>query len=473
MTRVAFWLSAALCAPAAMLACTSDDREEPARDDAGTDGGSLPETGTAPPETEASTPRDAATEKPPFDPKDEPVTCAGSPCAVELVAGERHFCARMADGTVRCWGDNTRGSLGIDDPGVSGPSVDGGDASSSAWTAPVVKDLEGVTQISAGGTTTCAIAGDAGVLCWGGNDMAQLGLASEYPEMDEERHPTPSAVALPSGPTRVDLGQATACALLESGEVWCWGDNRKKQLTRPIASFAEAPALADLDGLAVTRIAFGTSTGFAITTGGELVSWGAVGGAEGSVSGRETSFTPNPEPVAIGLAPVTSFSVSSTMLYRAYGTPLRPLQGIGHACAVVKGELFCWGDTLMGSLGVGLAMSSILPRRVLVQSETAWPQQVAAAGDLTCVRLTDGTVQCAGDNAFAALGRPPTVRFSTGFEPTEGLEGHAVAIAAAAQSVCALLKDGHVVCWGSNEKGELGQGFRDHEPHPSPVRVRF
>ena len=478
MPRLAFWLSAVLAWPATFVACSSNEREG-AREDLTNDGGpALPETGPTP-ESDASAPADAATEKPPFDPNDEPVTCAGTPCAVQLVAGERHFCARMSDGTVRCWGDNTRGSLGIDDPGVSGPSTDAGDAASNAWTAPVVTDLEGATQISAGGTTSCALAGDAAVRCWGGNDLAQLGLSTDGPFMDEDRHPTPSPVGLPSGALRIDLGPTSACATLESGEVWCWGDNRRKQLARPIASLAEAPGPAELDGLSVTRTALGTSTGFAITTAGELVSWGQVAGAEGSVSGRETSLTPNHQPVAIGLGPVTSFSVSATTLVRVSdaprppGAPLPPLRGIGHACAVVSGEVFCWGDTHMGALGIGLAMSSILPRRALVKSESAWPQQVAAAGDLTCIRLTDGTVQCAGDNAFAALGRDPKVRFSTGFEPTEGLDGHAVAIAAAAQSVCALLKDGHVACWGSNEKGELGQGFRDHEPHPSPVLVRF
>ncbi len=472
MTRVTFWLAALLSGATAIVACSEES--EPAREEVATDSGaSLPETGTTP-EPEASTLADAATEKPPFDPNDVPVTCAGSPCAVQLVAGERHFCARMDDGTVRCWGDNTKGSLGVADPGVaSSPLVDGGDAASDAWSAPVVTDLHGVTQISAGGTTTCAIASDAGVHCWGGNDMGQLGLGSDSSVVDEARHPTPSLVALPSSVARVDLGPTGACALLESGEVWCWGDNRRKLLARPIASWAGAPGIADLDGLPVMRTALGTYTGFAITTTGELVSWGAVAGAEGSVSGRETSVSPVHRPVEIGLGPVTSFSVSATTLYRAFGSPIPPLQGIGHACAVVRGEVFCWGDTHMGALGIGLAMSSIVPRRASVTSERAWPQQVAAAGDITCLRLTDGTVQCAGDNAFGALGRDPKVRFSTGFGPAEGLDGHAVALAASTQSVCALLKDGRVACWGSNGKGELGQGFRDHEPHPAPVLVRF
>ncbi len=474
MTRVAFWFSALLSGPLAIVACSSEPHEQPGAPDAGPDGNGAPETSTVEPEVEAGTPADAAKEKPPFDPSDEAVKCTGSPCAVELVAGMRHFCARMNDGTLRCWGDNAKGALGVVDPGASGTLVDHG----APWSVPVVTDLEGVTQVVASGTTTCAISGGGEVRCWGGNQMAQLALDPEFPINDEDRHPTPSLVALPSGAKHIALGPTSACALLDGDEVWCWGDNTTKQLARPASTWIEAPGSADLDGLAVARLALGSFTGFVVTTTGELVSWGAVAGAEGSVSGRETSLSPSSDPVAIGLAPVSSFSVSMTFLHRPsssapLGAPLPALQGIGHACAVVKGDLFCWGDTLRGALGAGPATTSILPRRIVVTSETGWPQQVAAAQELTCVRMTDGTVQCTGDNAFGALGRDPKIILSTGFEPTEALPGRAVAVAASDQSVCALLAGGQVACWGSNQKGELGQGYRDHLAHPTPVLVRF
>ena len=474
MTRAAFWFSALLSGPIAIVACSSEAREQPESPDAGPDGTDAQEAGTVSPELEASAPDVSTKDKPPFDPTDEPVKCTGNPCAVELVAGARHFCARMNDGTVRCWGDNAKGALGVADPGASGTVVD----PAAPWSVPLVVDLEGVTQVVAGGTTTCAIVADGEVRCWGGNEMAQLALDPDFPLGDEDRHPTPNPVALPSGAKHIALGPTSACALLESEEVWCWGDNTNKQLARPVGSYIEVPGSADLDGLAVTRLALGSFTGFAITKTGELVSWGAVAGAEGSVSGRETSLSPDAEPLEVGLGPVSSFSVSMTFHYRAapsapIGAPMPALQGIGHACAVVKGDLFCWGDTLKGALGAGPAMTSILPRRVVVTSETAWPQQVAAAEELTCVRLTDGTVQCTGDNAFGALGRDPKILLSTGFQPTEGLDGRAVAVAASEQSVCALLAGGQVACWGSNQKGELGQGYRDHAPHPTPVLVRF
>ncbi|MFW5740407.1 MAG: hypothetical protein ACOC1F_08570, partial [Myxococcota bacterium] len=45
-------------------------------------------------------------------------------------------------------------------------------------------------------------------------------------------------------------------------------------------------------------------------------------------------------------------------------------------------------------------------------------------------------------------------------------------LAAGEVHVCALLQDGRVACWGSNERGQLGMGERDRDRHPEPVRVR-
>ncbi len=84
-----------------VAACASIDDVDEAN---GAPSASLPD---AAPSADASSESDGAVPRPPFDPTDEPVTCAASPtpCAVQLVAGENHFCARMNDGTARCWGD--------------------------------------------------------------------------------------------------------------------------------------------------------------------------------------------------------------------------------------------------------------------------------------------------------------------------------------------------------------------------------
>jgi alpha-tubulin suppressor-like RCC1 family protein len=441
-------LGAAACATVTVLACSSADTSRASFDDGADSGGaSLPDAAA----DDASAPSDAGLDaKGPFEPKDEAVVCTTSPCATQIVAGEGHFCARMSDGTVRCWGDDTKGSLGI------------------------VSALSGVSRLSAAGTTTCALVADGGVRCWGGNDRGQLGLQSDAGVADDDPHPAPEAVALPSAATRVDVGQRSACAVLATGKVWCWGDNAQRQLARPSVDGVGAPAEAQLGGLPIAWTAAGSNTGFGVTSTGEVVSWGAVAGGEGSVAARTASVSPDALPLSIKLGPVTSLSVSSTTLVQlGSGYPRPPKTGVAHACAVVTGEVYCWGVSLLGALGTGLPDPAPKPTRAVVQSERAWPQQVAAAGEITCVRLTDGSVQCAGDNTVGALGKDPKEPYAMSFRPADAFEGHAVQVAAAARSVCALVQGGRVVCWGSNEHDELGRGVADGEPHSTPLPIGF
>jgi alpha-tubulin suppressor-like RCC1 family protein len=465
--RLAACFGATTCAAIVVVACSSDEDGRPGftapQDDSGA---SLPPVGETP---EASVPVDAS-KKPPFDPKDEAVSCTGPACAVQLVAGENHFCARMGDGTVRCWGDNAAGQLGV----VDAPSSDDPDAGDAGAFASRVTDLDGVSDLSAGGTNTCAIVADGGVVCWGGNDTGQLGLTDTPPTSDGDPHSIPSAVALAGAVKRLDVGQRSSCVVLASNETWCWGDNTQRQLARTTETEIGGPAKAELGALQLARTATGTNSGFGVTAAGDVHSWGALGGPEGTIAARVSSVSPDPAPLAIGLGSVTSFSVSSTTLVRpGGGFPRPPPQGVAHACAVVSGDVWCWGVSLMGALGTGLPDPSIKPLRTVVTSETGWPQQVAAAGDITCVRLTDGTVQCAGDNTDGVLGKPKTEFFSMFFRPVPTFTGYAVQVAAASRTVCALAKDGSVQCWGGNGRGELGLGKIDAQPHPSPVSIRF
>lgn len=467
--RSLFWILSAGSAACVVLACSSAaNRRTMFDDDVDGSAAALPEA-AAP--VEAGPAADSAGTKPPFDPTDEPVTCAKTPCAVQLVAGEHHFCARMGDGTVRCWGDDTNGSLGF----VPGSDDGGADAGDAGVVAKAVTGLVGAVAISAGGTTTCALAGTGSVECWGGNDRGQLGKAAAPAVSDGDPHPAAGPVALGGPATRVDVGQRSACAVLTAGDVWCWGDNSQRQLARPTPDDVGGPAKAELGSFAVARTAAGTSSGFGITKTGEVVSWGAVGGPQGSVAARVASVSPDALPLAINLGSVTSFAVSSTTLVPSNtgGYPPPPPKGVGHACAVAKGEVYCWGESLLGALATGLPEPSVKPLRAVVTSDKAWPQQVAAGGDITCVRLTDGALQCAGDNTRGALGTDPKKPYAMFFEPATSFTGHAVQVAVGKGSVCALAQGGTVACWGSNEYGELGLGSTDLDPHSTPVAIAF
>ena len=92
------------------------------------------------------------------------VSGLGGPGTSGLALGEYHSCARMTDGTLRCWGYNDAGQLG------DGGTVDRGVA------APVL-GLAGLnaTDLAAGGSHACARISDGSARCWGDNTHGVLG----------------------------------------------------------------------------------------------------------------------------------------------------------------------------------------------------------------------------------------------------------------------------------------------------------
>ncbi len=73
----------------------------------------------------------------------------------QLAADADHVCARLSDGTVRCWGGDLAGGLG------------NGDAGDQTKPQPVT-GLEGVVELDP--TGACASFADKTAKCWGFHD---------------------------------------------------------------------------------------------------------------------------------------------------------------------------------------------------------------------------------------------------------------------------------------------------------------
>jgi hypothetical protein len=103
------------------------------------------------------------------------------------------------------------------------------------------------------------------------------------------------------------------------------------------------------------------------------------------------------------------------------------------------------------------------------EREAGWKVEELALGGGTfgCARYTNGQVWCAGQNAMAQLGRGTRAPDGTvGYEAPAQVTGvtDAVRVAAGVSSACALVKDGHVWCWGLGGNGETGSGAFDVSP---------
>ncbi len=91
--------------------------------------------------------------------------------------------------------------------------------------------------------------------------------------------------------------------------------------------------------------------------------------------------------------------------------------------------------------------------------------EVVAGTSHTCARLVVGEVRCWGSNSLRGAGVPEqssvlsTVLNPRGDGPLTGV----VDLAIGDLHTCAALADGHAVCWGANEQGQLGRGTADSD----------
>jgi alpha-tubulin suppressor-like RCC1 family protein len=87
--------------------------------------------------------------------------------------GAATACALLSGGTVECWGDNIYGELG--DGSSTGPETCPGYDPPCSTTPVAVSGLSGVTAVSVGGDSVCALLSGGTVECWGNNPYGELG----------------------------------------------------------------------------------------------------------------------------------------------------------------------------------------------------------------------------------------------------------------------------------------------------------
>lgn len=147
--------------------------------------------------------------------------------------------------------------------------------------------------------------------------------------------------------------------------------------------------------------------------------------------------------------------------------------GINHSCAVFDdGRVKCWGGNAGGQLGledtksrgrVSSELGSALPYVNLGARKAV---QLSAGSSYTCARFDDGKVTCWGHNTDGVLGyEEANNRGDKAGDMGDklpivdlGKDYKAIDLQSRLTNNCVLLSDYSVKCWGSNRKGQLGQG---------------
>lgn len=141
--------------------------------------------------------------------------------------------------------------------------------------------------------------------------------------------------------------------------------------------------------------------------------------------------------------------------------------GAAHACAVTTGGgLQCWGSNGSGELGTGTLADSHVP--VAVSGLSSGVVAVGGGASHTCALTASGGVVCWGSNAKGQLGNGSGADSSVPVAVT-GLGSGVKAIAVGDDHACALSTGGGVLCWGDGFLGDLGDGSYSGSPVPVPV----
>ncbi len=388
-----------------------------------------------------------------------PVNLGEGRTAKAVSAGDFFGCAILDNGAMKCWGTNNNGRLGYPGSGVIGD-----DETPAAVGTVDIGSGRTATAISAGEADVCVILDNGSVRCWGAAEYGQLGYGNKNAIGDDETPGSVGPVNLGVNATAkaIALGNAYACAILDNGQVRCWGFNNAGQLgTGNTASVGddETPASVPPVNLGAGRTAVAIATGWdhtcAILDTGGVKCWGD--GGEGKLGYGNTNTVLSPASVG-------------TVDLGAGRTAIDIAAAEHHTCAILdNGTVRCWGESAYGQLGYGTTAT-------IGDNETPGSMSpvdlgsgrravsITAGKIFTCAQLDDGSKRCWGDATYGQLGSASQIRVGATEPPSAGGlvdmgSAHGVLETAAGNAhTCALTDTGTVRCWGLNSSGQLGYG---------------
>jgi len=199
----------------------------------------------------------------------------GSP-VLSMATGGAHSCALLAGGNITCWGDAQALGLGIAVPESSLPQP-----------GPAIALPTAAVAGATGGAHICGLLGDGTVVCGGSNYYGQLGLGTQsFSALPGQ------AVTLGSKAIAIAAGSHATYALLENGQVVAWGLNQYGVLGTGDTDTRYAPVgPLDLGGKAVAVDASFTHACALLETG-QIKCWGGNQDGQLGVGDLEPRLSP-------------------------------------------------------------------------------------------------------------------------------------------------------------------------------------
>lgn len=398
-----------------------------------------------------------------------------------LALGEQHGCVAGED-TLWCWGSNLHGERG------------GGGATSQELAPEELSVLSPIGELTAGTHHTCGLDASNNVTCWGLSAEKQSG------ETSGSDYQTPgNSISGGAGKRRTAhaLGSTHSCMLtnlvtdntVETGDVFCWGDNRRGALGMgevggPLIGAPFAPLdfgnVRDMSYL-VSRGDMACAWNKLSALFSELYCWGHD--PTGLMFEWDESL---PEDERIQWTPEEVRDWGDAAQAGLKEAVIDVGLGDEHACVLQEsGKVTCWGRNTYGQLGApDIARASVdAPHEVQIFTGA---RQLVTGRAHNCVR-TDNTIHCWGDNRRGQVGQVDSAGVVVGkhavtspYEVLGNGDGFLVeALAAGDENTCALLRPSNMLdaptsihCWGANDVGQsewTGEGSWTRQTIPRRI----
>lgn len=290
-----------------------------------------------------------------------------------------------------------------------------------------IRGLVNVAQLSINRSSACARTIKGRVLCWGAYFSG--------------RRPHPVTNLTPS--KKVSVGVGFACSIGTNKRVACWGHNGsgglgfvpaagsrgKSRKRKSVAQALRASLVPDLDD--VIDLAVGSAHACAVRRSGEVLCWG---GRSYQYDHEFVGFgeTSRPPVLIHDGRKHRIKGINDAMAVNADGTS---------SCALRRtGVMACW--TYGSSKETRLVGPTTCPNTQRSARLSDHGQHVVLSNG-KIINVFSGTLQRRRDGFWAAV--------------CEGRPIKGISDAVEAGSYCVLRKDGRVVCWGTNEHGQLGR----------------
>ena len=416
--------------------------------------------------------------------------------ATALASGRYHSLALTSTHQVLAWGDNNRGQLG--------------NGTNTNSTAPVQVSLPpgtAVTAIAGGSFQSLALTSAGQVLAWGSNNVGQLGNGTTTDSITPVLASMPTVTAIASGsdhglaiqlPPRPpgpfgtasawgyngsgQLGNGTTAnsstpiqdgsygftaiagggnhslGVTPVGKVLAWGDNTYGQLGNGTTTNSSTPILVNLPtGTIVTAIAAGPFHSLAVTSTGKVFAWGRNNLGQ---LGNGT-LTNSSTPVSVSLPSGTTVTAVAA--------------GAAHSLALTSaGKVLGWGADHDGQLGDGGCIGTCFGFSVPVSASLASGTTVtaiAAGANHSLARTSTGQVLAWGFNSSGQLGNGTTANALTPVGVNLPSGTSVTAVSGGDAHSLALTSTGHVLAWGDNSSGQLGNGTTTGSLSPIAVSL--